>query len=195
MEPAAIPPAPPVESVASTARAVDAARPDTLAALFEAEEGALLHFALGLVGRRSVAEDLVQDAFLRLHPIWAEVENPRAWLYRCLRNLALNHLRDHRRETGFDADGEEERLATPDARLPVEELGRLEAVGMVRLLMAELPEDDRSLLRMKYHDDLKYQDIATRTGINAGTVGYKLHHLLKSMADALRRAGIEGSRG
>src|SRR4051812_38956297 len=74
-------------------------KPPNLAALFEAEESALLHFALGLVGRRSVAEDLVQEAFLRLHPLWTEVENPRAWLYRCLRNLALNDLRDHRRET------------------------------------------------------------------------------------------------
>ena len=52
----------------------------TLTALFEAEEGPLLQFAYGLVGRRSVAEELVQEACLRLHPLWAEVENPRAWL-------------------------------------------------------------------------------------------------------------------
>src|SRR5450432_1511525 len=73
-------------------------RPSSLAELFESEEGPLLHYALGLVGRRSVAEELVQEAFLRLHPVWAEVENPRAWLYRSLHNLALNHRRDHRRE-------------------------------------------------------------------------------------------------
>jgi len=163
----------------------------TLSGLFKEEEGPLLQFALGLVRRRSVAEDLVQEAFLRLHPLWAEVENPRAWLYRCIRNLALNHLRDHRRETELEDDG-----AHPaDGAPPVEAMGQEEAVGMVRMFLAELPEEDRDLIRLKYHDELKYEEIGKRTGLNAGTVGYKLHHLLKGLADALRNAGIEGSRG
>jgi RNA polymerase sigma factor (sigma-70 family) len=164
----------------------------SLAALFEAEEGPLLYFALGLVGRRAVAEDLVQEAFLRLHPLWAEVENPRAWLYRCLRNLALNHLRDHRRETGLDEVAEPLAAEIP----PVgEEFGRMEAVGVVRMLLAELPAAERDLVRLKYNENLKYQEISRRTGESIGTVGYKLHHVLKGLADALRHAGIEGSRG
>jgi RNA polymerase sigma factor (sigma-70 family) len=162
----------------------------TLAALFEAEEGALLSFALGLVGRRSVAEDLVQEAFLRLHQMWGEVENPRAWLYRSLRNLALNHLRDHRRETEMP----DEEPPAP-GEVPAEEMGKMEAVGIVRMLLAELPKEDGELIRLKYHDDLKYNEIGQRTGLNVGTVGYKLHHLLKGLAESLRRAGVEGSNG
>jgi RNA polymerase sigma-70 factor (ECF subfamily) len=164
----------------------------TLAGLFETEEGPLLHFALGLTGRRTVAEELVQEAFMRLHPLWTEVENPRAWLYRCVRNLALNHLRDHRRETGLE-DGVESLPAAIE--LPVDDMGRREAVGLVRLFLAELPAEDRDLIHLKYHEDLKYHEIAGRTGLNAGNVGYKLHHLLKRLADALKHAGIEGSRG
>ncbi len=164
----------------------------TLAGLFETEEGPLLHFALGLVGRRMVAEELVQEAFLRLHPLWTGVENPRAWLYRCVRNLALNHLRDHRRETGMEDVGET--VAGP-LELPAEGMGRREAVGLVRLFLAELAPEDRDLIHLKYHEDLKYHEIAGRTGLQAGTVGYKLHHLLKRLADALKNAGIEGSRG
>ncbi len=162
----------------------------TLAALFEAEEGPLLAFALGLVGRRSVAEDLVQEAFLRLHQVWGQVENPRAWLYRSLRNLSLNHLRDHRRETAMPED----EVPGEDA-VPVEEMGRKEAVGVMRLLLAELPDEDGELIRLKYQENLKYHEISRRTGLNIGTVGYKLHHLLKGMADALRKAGVEGSNG
>jgi RNA polymerase sigma-70 factor (ECF subfamily) len=48
---------------------------------------------------------------------------------------------------------------------------------------------------MKYHEDLKYGEISRRTGLGVGNVGYKLHHLLRGLADALRHAGIEGSRG
>jgi RNA polymerase sigma-70 factor (ECF subfamily) len=173
---------------ATAAPAPDA--PENLAALFEAEESGLLRFALGLVRRRAIAEELVQEAFLRLHPIWHDVENPRAWLYRSLRNLALNHLRDHPAQPEIP-----ESAADTDKLLPAEVLGRHEAVGMVRLLVAELPEEDRQLVRLKYHDDLKYQQISQRTGLSVGNVGYRLHHLLKNLADALRRAGIEGSIG
>lgn len=161
----------------------------TLATLFEAEESGLLRFAIGLVGRRTIAEELVQETFLRLHQVWNEVENPRGWLYRSLRNLALNHLRDHARETELN-----EAAQVADAELPAETLGQLEAVGMVRMLLAELSEEDRRLIRLKYTENLKYRDISRRTGISVGNVGYRLHHLLKSLADALRRAGIEGSR-
>ncbi len=162
----------------------------TIANLFEQEESGLLRFAIGLTGRRSVAEELVQETFLRLHQIWEEVENPRAWAYRTLRNLSLNHLRDHPREAELD-----EEIAPSEQNLPVESLGREEAVGMVRLLLAEIPDEDRQLIFLKYHDDLKYQEISQRTGLSVSNVGYRLHHVMKSLADALRRAGIEGSRG
>jgi RNA polymerase sigma-70 factor (ECF subfamily) len=162
----------------------------TLAALFESEESALLGFAVGLVRQRWVAEELVQDAFLRLHEVWGQVENPRGWLYRSVRNLALNHLRDHRHETVLEEAREPASESQPD-----EDLGRMEAIGMVRLLLADMPPEDRDLIRMKYHEDLKYGQISERTGLGVGNVGYKLHHLLKGLADALRHAGIEGSRG
>jgi RNA polymerase sigma factor (sigma-70 family) len=164
----------------------------SLAALFESEESGLLRFALGLVGRMSVAEELVQETFLRLHQVWGEVENPRGWLYRSLRNLALNHLRDHPRTKEQELHEENE---PHEASLPVELLGQEEAVGMVRLLLAELPTEDRELIRLKYHEGLKYEEISRRTGLSVGNVGYRLHHLLKGLADNLRRAGVEGSQG
>ena len=161
----------------------------TLAALFEAEESGLLRFATGLTKRRTVAEELVQETFLRLHQVWDEVENPRGWVYRSVRNLALNHLRDHARETELDDSAH-----AAEGELPSELLGQMEAIGMVRLLLSEMTEEDRRLIRMKYNENLKYQVISQRTGITVSNVGYRLHHLLKGLADTLRAAGIEGSR-
>ncbi|WP_193213345.1 RNA polymerase sigma factor [Luteolibacter marinus] len=162
----------------------------TLRQVFEAEESPLLRFAHGMVGRRECAEDLVQEAFLRLHAHWDEVANPKAWLYRSVRNLALNFLRDHKRETLVDQPSEWD--AAADHRDPI---GRLEAAGAVRLLLAELRDDDRALLQLKYHDDLKYDQISAKTGLSVGNVGYKLHHLLKSLGESLRRMGIESAEG
>jgi len=193
MEPLAFQSAPLPPSGGSSAAVANppAARGDrpTLAALFESEESGLLRFAIGLVGRRMVAEELVQETFLRLHQVWEQVENPRGWLYRSLRNLALNHLRDHARETELD-----ETTQPTDADLPAEMLGQMEAVGLVKMLVAEMTDEDRRLIGLKYHEGLKYGEISRRTGISVGNVGYRLHHLLKGLADTLRRAGIEGSR-
>jgi RNA polymerase sigma factor (sigma-70 family) len=167
--------------------------PPNLAVLFQAEESGLLRYAISLVGRRSVAEELVQETFLRLHQLWGQVENPRAWLYRSLRNLAFNYRRDH----PLQREGElnEQQLPGGEAPLPAERLEHDEALGTVQLLLAELPPEDRDLVRLKYHDGLKYDEIARRTGLSSGNVGYRLHHVLKGLAVALRRAGIHGSRG
>jgi RNA polymerase sigma factor (sigma-70 family) len=159
----------------------------TLRAVFDAEESPLLRFAYSLVGQRETAEDLVQDAFVRLHTHWDEVANPRAWLFRSIRNLALNHLRDHRRESPLDPS-----VDPPDSSPnPDQTLGKLEAIGTLQLLIAELPPEERQLIRLKYHQDLRYEQISTQTGLSIGNVGYKLHHLLKSLADSLRRMGID----
>lgn len=158
--------------------------------LFEEEEGPLLRYAYGVLGRREVAEDLVQEAFLRLQVHWVEVNQPKPWLYRCVKNLALNYRRDHRRES----DGEVPEQAD-DSRSPDGELSKYEAAGAVRLLLAELPEVERSLIRLKYQEGLAYAEISERTGLSVGNVGYKLHHLLKSLADGLKRMGIESAEG
>ena len=172
----------------------------SLEAVFEAEEAPLLRFAFGLVGRREVAEELVQDAFLRLHQHWEQVEKPRAWLFRCVRNRAYNHLRDHRRESLSDPSTASE-LAPPATgrkkdmgeEAPDEVLGRLEAAGLVHMLLDEMDERDRQLVHLKYFEGFKYSRISEETGMSVGNVGYRLHHILKSLAESLRRAGVEGA--
>ena len=90
-------------------------KPQSIVVVFESEESGLLRYAIGLVGRRTVAEEIVQETFLRLHQCWHEVENPRAWLYRSVRNLALNHLRDRKPESELKDDT----AATEDSPMPV----------------------------------------------------------------------------
>ncbi len=162
-----------------------------MAKIFEEEESALLRYALGLTGRHTVAEDLVQEAFLRLHRHWAEVEQPRAWLFRCVRNLALNQRRDHRNEVAESGRAE----SVSEERLPDEELAWMEASGVLRMLIAELSEEDRALVEMKFVKELSYAEMARQTGLGVGNVGYRLHHLLKRLAAELREAGVEGPLG
>jgi len=163
----------------------------TLRQVFETEESPLLRFAFSLVGQREAAEDLVQEAFLKLHAHWEDVATPRAWLFRAVRNLSPNHLRDHQRESHTDAMDE----LPAEAPGPALSLGRMETLGTLQLLVAELDPTDRQLIQLKYRENLKYDQISERTGLSVGNVGYKLHHLLKNLADSMRRMGIESSDG
>lgn len=164
----------------------------SLTDLFLTEESALLRYAYGLTTRRAIAEEIVQEAFLQLHQHWTEVANPRAWLYRAVRNRSLNHLRDHRREVFPDpAAGHAPELATEIT--PHADLSRLEAAGHLRLLLAELEEADRELIRLKYDEDLKYREIAERMSLSVGNVGYRLHHILKLLAAKLHQLGIDSA--
>jgi len=61
---------------------------------------------------------------------------------------------------------------------------------------AKIPDPaDRILITLKYHDNLKYEQISQRTGLSVGNIGYKLHHALKNLADSLRRLGVESADG
>ena len=163
----------------------------TLRQVFDREESPLLRFAHGILGQRETAEDIVQDAFLRLHSHWHEVNSPRPWLFRCVRNLALNHIRDNKRLTPLETNpgtSKEWEASAPD---PQAALGRLEAVGTLRLLISELPEPDKTLVSLKYLSGLRYEEIARQTNLSVSNVGYKLHHILKSLASSLQNLGIE----
>ena len=63
--------------------------------------------------------------------------------------------------------------------------GRLLGLGF-----SEMDERDQSMVRMKYFQDLKYQEIADKLGMSVGNVGYRLHHLLKDLGERLRKFGI-----
>ena len=66
---------------------------ETIQGLFDALESPLLNYVLRLVGDLGVAEDIVQEAFMRLHAQFENVREPRRWLYRTAHNLALNQRR------------------------------------------------------------------------------------------------------
>lgn len=167
----------------------------TFRQVFDAEESPLLRYAHGLTAQRETAEDIVQEAFLRLHTHWDEVRQPRPWLFRCVRNLALNHLRKNNRNTPLETTPQTSKEWETKAPDPEAALGKLEAIGTLQLLIAELPEPDRTLVSLKYTQNLKYDQIATQTNLTISNVGYKLHHALKSLATSLRKLGIETPEG
>lgn len=162
----------------------------TVRGLFDAEETPLLRYAFALLGRRAVAEEIVQEAFLQLHVHWDEIETPRAWLYRTVRNRVYNHIRDSRREVLTDDDSETQAPVLMEEP-PDGLLHRLEVAAALRQQLSELNEVDQQLVKLKYFEGLKYRDISDQTGLSIGNVGYRLHHILKELAYKMKPLGIE----
>jgi RNA polymerase sigma-70 factor (ECF subfamily) len=167
---------------------------ESIEELFAALESPLLGYALRLTGRLDAAEDVVQDAFMKLHEHFDEVRDPRRWLYRTVHNQAINQLRRAGRIVPLDVpavDGAPQPLDTADPQpLPDEQITRLESIGLVRLSLETLDDRSREVVRLKFNEDLSYKEIGARTGLKIGHVGYLLHHALKAIAAELAKNGM-----
>jgi RNA polymerase sigma-70 factor (ECF subfamily) len=168
---------------------------ETIEELFAALEAPLLTYALRLAGERGLAEDVVQEAYMKLHAQFEQVREPRRWLYRTVHNLALNQRRRTSKILSLNPPAENENSSvtgdtTDPAPLPDEQIIRLEGIGLVRLSLEILDERSRELIRLKFNEELSYRDISARTGISVSNVGYLLHHALKDIAAELARTGV-----
>ncbi len=167
---------------------------ETIEELFAALESPLLGYAWRYAGEPGPTEDVVQEAFMKLHAQFESVEKPRPWLYRTVRNLALNRRREAQKTVPLEPAAENENSSAAEpadpALLPDEQIIRLEGIGLVRLSLEALDERSRELVRLKFNDELSYKDIAARTGLTTGNVGFILHHALKTIAAELAKTGV-----
>jgi len=131
--------------------------PGDFAAFFRSEWPRAVQAAALLTQRRSVAEDLAQDAFARLLRAWNRVDDPPAFLRTTLVNVCRTWQRRDR--------GMRERL--PRLALPAS----ADAVrGELADALDALPERQRTVLVLRYWMDLSEAEIAAVVGCRPGTV-------------------------
>lgn len=145
--------------------------------------------ALGLAGNHDDAMDAVQKAFIRIHRTLDRFQTERPffpWLYRIVRNAALNQRRDENRHRG---DLPLEWVKQPDGR--PDPLSEQEAQDLLERLWAgigALPPDLREVFLLYHFQGLKYREIAAACGIPLGTVMSRLHAARRRLHAA---AGLE----
>lgn len=165
---------------------VPAVRDDVLAALFASHAGPLTRLAGLLTGDRSVAEDVVQDAFAGLHRRWSTLRDPElalAYLRTSVVNGSRSRLRRRRSERERDVQH------VPDAASAESDALRNAERAAVRTALAGLPRRLREVLVLRYHLELSEADIAATLGISRGAVkGYSSRGLVR-LGEALRAAG------
>ena len=152
-------------------------------------EGPLLRYSTRVLNNAALAQDVVQETFLRLLHSWKGefVPSPQlsAWLYRVAHNCAVDQMRResrrddlHKRHASEQVDFE-----PPDrgAAFRISEDAERAARALKNLSVRE-----QQLVILKVYEEKSYKEIAEITGLTVGNVGYILHHAMKKMAAELQ---------
>ncbi len=140
----------------------------SFALLLERHRGPVVNFLYRMVGNQSVSEELAQEVFLRVYKSRSTYEASAkftTWLYRIATHMALNAIRDGKKEKGQQSldqelpDGRERQV--PDTSRTVEEKMVAQVrVREVRAAIDALPEKQRAAVLMHKYQGLGYAQIS-----------------------------------
>lgn len=147
--------------------------------LVQRYQGAFLRAAERVVHRREDAEDIVQEAFLKIYHYAARFEKRvgiefKSWAYKIVLNTAFTHYqRLKRRGLRELGDGEEVLLHVPESGKGVQEA--LELKHVVERALQDLPPDLSRILTKHYLEDKAYETIAAEEDSTIAAVKMKLY--------------------
>jgi RNA polymerase sigma-70 factor, ECF subfamily len=169
--------------------------------LVRRHQSPLYNFALRQLRSPSAAEEVVQDAFVRVVHNAAEFKHASrfsTWLYTITRNLCIDHVRkrnlrnhpslDEPKHSGGDGGSDGPTLGdrTADARANVERTA-VAAEIRERLLAAvdELPDEQREVFLLREVSNVPFKEIAEIVGIPENTVKSRMRYALERLQAAL----------
>jgi RNA polymerase sigma-70 factor, ECF subfamily len=155
-------------------------------------------FLLRLTGDRGRAEDLCQEAFLKVVKAsgrWEERARFSTWLYAIARNLAVDEARrmSFRRTDSLEAEDPGGRpRAEPEAQDPSPDRAADTALLRPRLEAAlrALPPEQREVFLLREHAGLRFAEIAEVTGTPENTVKSRMRYALEGLRAELLALGI-----
>lgn len=145
--------------------------PEEFIRIYIPEKEGLHRVAYRLLGSWEEAEDVVQDLYIKL---WGrldeldQVRSPQAWCLILLRNMCVDHIRKR---------GGQQTVALSDTLPEADVRERSDRLDRVLELIRSLPPKDRELLRLRLAENLSYEEISRRTGLNKIGLRVAFHRL------------------
>lgn len=168
--------------------------------LMESTYRKVFNMAYRLVGNRSDAEDLTQEAFYRAYRSFGDYEGDRPfenWIFRIVTRLFLDLLRTRRRrikavsyDTPLQREGGDDNLyfEMPDDKPTPEDRLMNNAMGEhLQKTLGSLTPEQRLLVTLADVEGLPYKDIADMMGKPVGTIRSRLHRTHKLMRQRLEK--------
>ena len=147
----------------------------------------LLRYARQILRHQpDTAQDVVQEAFIRLHHA-LHTEKPigklKPWLYRVTHNLAIDTVRRSAKSQSLETTTIQEESAAP-----TEAHQDSRAIALAEL--HNLPDDVRQVLLLKILENHTLQEVADVTGVPLSTVNYRLAKGLRMLANVMQDKGV-----
>lgn len=169
---------------------------DAFRVLFERYHRRAYALAFGVLRHQDDALDVVQDAFIKAHKYLDKFEGNSSfytWLYRIVMNLAIDHMRKHRRVKPVELDEQNlDGTANDDGLLPKilggnpgRALLDKEIRARIDQALGELSENHRSVLVMRELEGMSYEEMAAAMNCSKGTIMSRLFHARKNMQKRL----------
>lgn len=155
-------------------------RTQELELLYSRHRRVLIDAAQGVLGCRSRAEDVVQDAFLKF---WesaerSAIEEPLRYLFRMVRNLAIDRLRRQALEGRYNADEEQlDELPAPQSGPEQRAIGQWQWQRLQHAL-GELPERTRTVFTMSQLEGFSQREVASHLNASPTLVHFLLRAAL-----------------
>jgi DNA-directed RNA polymerase specialized sigma24 family protein len=146
--------------------------PVTFAECYRDLRPEMVRLAAVMTGSPEIAQDLVQDAFVRLHGAWNRVYEPRSYLRRAVINACHSHHRRRRVERRHAS------AAAPASS---------SALGLTSLPTLRRPYRQRAALVLRFYADLSDVDIAAALRCRPGTVASLIHRGLEQLRRVIER--------
>lgn len=161
--------------------------PQALEAIYENIGGRMLSVAFSVLKDRYLAEDVVQDSFLKIAKNARRFEpgtNGIAWICKIVRNTALDYLKREKKITKVNVEDCFD-LGVADVGLE-----RSENAIILENALKKLSPDQRTVVYYRYYLDYTVRDIAKETGIPKSTV----MRLIQSAEENLKKILLEGDK-
>ena len=169
--------------------------PQAFGDLLDRYRNRILQLVRCRVGAGSLwVEDVAQDVFVQVHRKAGTFEGRstvKTWLYAVAINVCRDHQRHQRRApqpAPIVIDAVEPLAELPDTSLdPLEQIEQQERAALVREALETLTEAHRTVLYLRDHEDMTYEQMADALGVPLGTVRSRLHNARAVLADVLGR--------
>lgn len=125
----------------------------------------LYYYALGFVHLSDVAEEILQDAFVKLWENKDSIRNKVGYLKHIIKNLSYNYIRDNKRQEEYKNDYADFVFSSIDIDDEINE-----TIEKIRSSISKLPKQAQKVLILKCVSGLKNNEISEELGISVNTV-------------------------
>ena len=170
---------------------------NSLSVLIHRHKSRIYGFIFSKIQDRDSAEDIFQDTFIKViqtlkRGLYNEQGKFLPWVMRIAHNLVIDHFRKNNRMPKFNGRGDFDVFSIiSDGNLSIEsQIVESQIASHVRILLEELPEDQKKVIKMRIYQDMSFKEISENTGVSINTALGRMRYGLINLRKIIDRHNI-----